>query len=145
MGLFKVSDEKSNESYELIKRIFEQAAPGEDCRLVYGYSMKSGFMSKKIGSFILGLSSDEQTLQILPFDVVEQTPGSLITINRSEITSAKRSMQGATVIESPKLAKKLKVVIPPFTAKGADNTYQLPINQEENEKIFRDFFTTIKK
>ena len=144
LKLFKVSEKASIASHELIKNIFSQVVNDNDLTLAYGYTMKSGFFTKKIASFILGLTKDQHIFYILQFDINSNEAAELITLRREDITSAKRNLQGSIVIASPKLKRKFSIIIPPFSDKLAENTYRFPINQEKEEKVFRSFFGSIK-
>jgi len=142
--MFKNSKKVSEDNYNIIKSIFSSSTGFSDYTLVYAYSMKMGIFSRKISNYILGLSPEEDELIIIPFDITDMNPGEVSSLFVKDLDSVKRNMHGYTIIESVKLQKKIKVIIPPFTAKNAENMYQLSINQKENEVIFRRFFKNLK-
>ena len=135
--MFKPSDEKSMATHQLIETIFAGNVQKSDkYMIVYAYYIKTSLFGKKILNYVVGFSAEDTELVIIPIDS-DGTSGSAVTLNKDQIVSAKRGLQGDTKIKTA--GETYQFVVPPYTPAASEATYMLPIIQEDEATKFMAF------
>jgi hypothetical protein len=138
--MFEPSAEKDRASHELIEQAFKQQIPDPSPYvIVYGYSMKTGLLSKKIGNYVIGFSEARKELVIIQVDADISDAAQAVILAKDDVISAKFGLQGELKLKSGKLDSELKVTVPPFTSTATEGSYILPIIQKEAAVAFRSF------
>lgn len=136
--MFKPSEEKSAATKNLINEIFEnQVGNSGDYTIVYAYTMKQGPFSTKMGSYVIGFSSNFGEMIVIPFDS-EGNFGEKAALNKSNVKSAKKGLQGDYKITTND-KDKLAFYVVPYTTSALESAYVLPIIQEQQSADFAQF------
>ena len=137
--MFEPDKAKSAKSHEMIRAAFiKQMGEVGKYTLAYGYYTRSGIFQQLMYSYVIGFSVADRELVIIPIDS-DGNAGDPITLNKSNITSAKYSFQGVVKIKSNLLKKELRFFVPGFTPAALENAYILPIVQKEIAVEFKKF------
>jgi hypothetical protein len=138
--MFEVNEEKSRASHELITKAFEkQIQDPTPYVVVYGYFVKTGILSKKVSSYVVGFSEALKEIIIIQTDADIDNAAEAITLKKEDVISAKFGLQGELKLKSGKLDKELKFIVPPFTPAITEGAYILPITQKEAAVAFKSF------
>lgn len=142
--MFGAHPAKSAETTELINKVFTTCARGRDgYTVVYGYSTATGVLSKKSTNYVLGFSVRDRELVVMPMSPTGEPMGELTAFKAGDGTTFRKATDGSVCISSPKLAKPLEILVPPFSPDTNVGLYLRAINQPEAAANFMNFIKSI--
>ena len=145
MGFMNASQKLNDRSWEIVNKAFASAMPeAEGYTVCYGYWMKSGLMSKTMYNYAVGFKADTCEIILIPIDSDGSETGEASHFQKSDITAAKKTLQGAWRISSAFAKKPLELMVPGFVPDSLEGAYQLPINQQEQAQQFMAMMKGLK-
>lgn len=137
--MFKPSTEKSNKTRAMIQQVFtSKIGENSPYTIAYAYFMKSGLFSKKMYSYVVGFSSADKSVVIIPLDT-NGNSGDAVVLKKEDIASVKKGMQGDFVVKTNRAKEEYRFFVPPYTASTLESAYVLPVIQEEEAAQFINF------
>lgn len=137
--MFKPKQEQSAQTHQLINQIFTNKVPQpQNFTVAYAYYMKSGIFSNKMYSYVIGFSSQNTSIVLIPLDS-EGNSGDAIVLTAQDILSVKTGMQGDTRIVTRNNKTEYRFIVPGYTPTSLAGAYILPIVQEEQAISFSKF------
>lgn len=137
--MFKPSEEKSDQTHQLINGIFSQKiGPQHSYTVAYAYYMQSGLFANKMFSYVVGFSALDKALVIIPLDS-KGNSGEAVVLKKEAVLSVKRGMQGDVRIKTRQGKSEYRLIVPGYTPTSLANAYILPIVQEEQAIKFLAF------
>jgi hypothetical protein len=136
-GIGGASDENSENSWRIIREVFTNNVDDSSTYTIcYGYWMKSGLMSQTMFNFSVGYNVDNKEIVIVPIDSDGNYAGDILYFNKDNISNVKKTVKGEYEIKSSITDKPFRFFVPGFVPDSAEDTYQLPINQDDEAKEF---------
>jgi hypothetical protein len=142
MGMFSASQQKSDANRALITKVFQdKVSNAGDYKIAYGFGMKGGLFSKKMFNYVVGFNPASKKILLIQITSDGEVVSDVMTFNKENNTSVKKTMQGGWRIQSSVNEKPVEIMVPGFLPDSVEDTYQLPINQNE---IATDFLNMMK-
>ena len=135
--LHKPSEQKSEQTRQLIQSIFAEKAPGKsDYTVMYAYYTKQSILVQKMFFYVVGFSVEEQEVIIITIDS-DGNSGEAVFLEKADIISAKHGLQGQTIMKTSKGVFKFLVL--GYTSTALEGMGILPILQVQEAVDFRAF------
>lgn len=131
--------ERSDQTKELIKTVFENQLPNHGYRLCYGYHLEHYFLSKKMYNYAIGFNNKTGALAIIPLLDGGSKASPVMKLAENDIIMAKINAKGKVKLRTRKLRRQIVFTVSDYTPPKMMRYFALPIVQEDVAYEFMAF------